>query len=123
MHAGYSYLDSDIEVGSTVRDDGIFLLMPRHTFSLWSTYDVTSNFVVGAGINAMSSIESSQGVRGAGYATIDAMVSYQVTDRLQLQLNVDNLANRKYYTRVGSFNTFNIPGKERTAKANISYRF
>ena len=123
MHAGYSYLDSDIEVGSTVRDDGIFLLMPRHTFNLWSTYDVTPELVVGAGINAMTSIESSNGVRGPGHATIDAMVSYQVTDRLKVQLNVDNLANRKYYTRVGSFNTFNIPGKERTAKANISYRF
>lgn len=123
MHAGYSYLHSDIEVGSTTRDDGIFLLMPRHTFNLWSTYDVTPDFVVGAGINAMSSIESSQGVKGPGYATFDAMMSYQVTERLKLQLNVDNLTNRKYYTRVGSFNTFNIPGKERTAKVNLSYRF
>ncbi|CAM5188222.1 hypothetical protein OURE66S_00210 [Oligella ureolytica] len=86
MHAGYSYLDSDIEVGSTVRDDGIFLLMPRHTFNLWSTYDVTPELVVGAGINAMTSIESSNGVRGPGHATIDAMVSYQVTDRLKVQL-------------------------------------
>lgn len=123
MHAGYSYLSSDIKRASNVRDDGIFLLMPRHTFNLWTTYDVTPAFVVGAGINAMSSIESSQGVRGPGYATIDAMLSYQATDNLKLQLNVDNLTNRKYYARVGSLNTFNIPGKERTLKANISYRF
>lgn len=123
IHAGYSYLDSDIEVGSTTRDDGIFLLMPRHTFNLWSTYDVTHALVLGAGINAMTSIESSQGVRGPGHATIDVMASYQLTERLKLQLNVDNVANRKYYARVGSFNTFNIPGKERTAKVNISYRF
>lgn len=97
--------------------------MPRHTFNLWSTYDVTHALVLGAGINAMTSIESSQGVRGPGHATIDVMASYQLTERLKLQLNVDNVANRKYYARVGSFNTFNIPGKERTAKVNISYRF
>lgn len=123
MHAGYSYLSSDIKVDSTTRDDGVFLLMPRHSFNLWSTYDITPAFTLGAGVNVMSSIESSQGVKGRGYATIDAMLSYQATERVKLQLNVDNLANRKYYTRVGSLNTFNIPGKERTIKANINYRF
>lgn len=123
MHAGYSYLSSDIKVDSTTRDDGVFLLMPRHSFNLWSTYDITPAFTLGAGVNVMSSIESSQGIKGRGYATIDAMLSYQATERVKLQLNVDNLANRKYYTRVGSLNTFNIPGKERTIKANINYRF
>ena len=103
--------------------DGVFLLMPRHSFNLWSTYDITPAFTLGAGVNVMSSIESSQGIKGRGYATIDAMLSYQATERVKLQLNVDNLANRKYYTRVGSLNTFNIPGKERTIKANINYRF
>lgn len=123
MHAGYSYLSSDIKVDSTARDDGIFLLMPRHTLNVWTTYDLSSAFVVGMGVNAMSAIESSQKVKGHGYATIDAMLSYQATDRLKFQVNVDNLTNRKYYARVGSLNTFNIPGKERTFKANVSYRF
>lgn len=123
MHAGYSYLSSDIKVAGVARDDAIFLLMPRHTFNLWSTYDITPQLVVGAGINAISSFESSQGVKAPGYATIDAMLSYRFNEHLKVQLNVDNIANRRYYSRVGSFTTFNIPGKERSARLNLSYRF
>nr|WP_298079360.1 TonB-dependent receptor [uncultured Cardiobacterium sp.] len=119
IHAGYSYLSPKIKRAATTRDDGIFLLMPRHSANLWTTYDIT----VGGGVNAMSGIRSSQGVRGGGYATVDAMAAYRITPQLKLQLNVDNLFDRKYYTRVGSTNTFNIPGAERSVMATVRYEF
>lgn len=75
------------------------------------------------GVNAMSKIRSSQGVNASGYATFDAMMSYAVTPKLKVQLNVDNVFNRQYYARVGSANTFNIPGKERSVYANVRYTF
>ena len=34
-----------------------------------------------------------------------------------------NLFDRNYYTRVGSVNTFNIPGAERSITANLRYDF
>lgn len=71
----------------------------------------------------MSGIRSSQGVRGGGYATVDAMAAYRITPQLKLQLNVDNPFDRKYYTRVGSTNTFNIPGAERSVMATVRYEF
>ena len=123
VHAGYSYLDTDIKTASTTRDDGIFLLMPRHSFNLWTTYDLTDQLTLGGGVNAMSHIQSSAGVRGAGYATFDLMAAYRITPKLQFQLNVDNLFDRNYYTRVGSVNTFNIPGAERSITANLRYDF
>lgn len=123
IHAGYTYLDSNIKTGSTTRDDGIFLLMPRHSANLWSTYDINDSLTIGGGINAMSHIASSQGVRGAGYATVDLMAAYRISPALQLQLNADNILGRKHYTRVGSHNTFNIPGAERSIMASIRYDF
>lgn len=123
IHAGYSYLDSTIKTASTGRDDGIFLLMPRHTFNLWSTYDINDRLTLGGGINAMSHITSSQGLRAPGYSTIDLMAGYRVTPALQLQLNIDNVLNRKYYTRIGSTNTFNLPGAERSIMAKVRYDF
>ena len=119
IHAGYSYLSPKIKRAAITRDDGIFLLMPRHSANLWTTYDIT----VGGGVNAMSGIRSSQGVRGGGYATFDAMAAWRITSQLKLQLNVDNLFDRKYYTRVGSTNTFNIPGAERSVMATVRYEF
>jgi len=122
VRAGYSYLSPKIKTASTTRDDGIFLLMPRHSANLWTTYDI-GNATIGGGVNAMSGIKSSQGVRGGGYATFDLMASYRITPQLNLQVNVDNLFDRKYYTRVGSTNTFNIPGAERSIMATLRYDF
>ena len=122
IHAGYSYLSPKIKRAATTRDDGIFLLMPRHSANLWTTYDI-GNATIGGGVNAMSGIKSSQGVRGGGYATFDLMAAYRITPQLNLQVNVDNLFDRKYYTRVGSTNTFNIPGAERSVMATVRYEF
>lgn len=123
IHAGYSYLHSQIKTASNSRDDGIFLLMPKHSANLWTTYQVTPGLTIGGGVNAMSGITSSAGMHAGGYATFDAMAAYRFTPKLKLQINADNIFNRHYYARVGSANTFNIPGSERSLTANLRYSF
>lgn len=123
IHAGYSYLHSQIKTASNSRDDGIFLLMPKHSANLWMTYQVTPELTIGGGVNAMSGITSSAGMHAGGYATFDAMAAYRFTPKLKLQINADNIFNRHYYARVGSANTFNIPGSERSLTANLRYSF
>ncbi|WP_455511993.1 TonB-dependent siderophore receptor [Neisseria lactamica] len=123
IHAGYSYLHSQIKTASNSRDDGIFLLMPKHSANLWTTYQVTPELTIGGGVNAMSGITSSAGMHAGGYATFDAMAAYRFTPKLKLQINADNIFNRHYYARVGSANTFNIPGSERSLTANLRYSF
>lgn len=123
IHAGYSYLHSQIKTASNSRDDGIFLLMPKHSANLWTTYQVTPELTIGCGVNAMSGITSSAGMHAGGYATFDAMAAYRFTPKLKLQINADNIFNRHYYARVGGTNTFNIPGSERSLTANLRYSF
>lgn len=123
IHAGYSYLHSQIKTASNSRDDGIFLLMPKHSANLWTTYQVTPGLAIGGGVNAMSGITSSAGMHAGGYATFDAMAAYRFTPKLKLQINADNIFNRHYYARVGSESTFNIPGSERSLTANLRYSF
>lgn len=123
IHAGYSYLHSQIKTASNSRDDGIFLLMPKHSANLWTTYQVTPELTIGGGVNAMSGITSSAGMHAGGYATFDAMAAYRFTPKLKLQVNADNISNRRYYARVGGTNTFNIPGSERSLTANLRYSF
>ncbi|SUO93215.1 TonB-dependent siderophore receptor [Suttonella ornithocola] len=123
ISAGYSYLQSHITKASTKRDDGIFLLMPKHSFNLFSTYALTPEWIVGGGINAVSHFKSVAGIQAKGYATVDLMARYQINDKFSAQLNLNNAFNRHYYTRVGSANTFNIPGEERNVSATFRYRF
>lgn len=134
VHAGYSYIDTDIEVAGSGNTEAIFNLMPRHSGNLWTTYDITEKFTVGMGVNAMSPMKflasrkvgknTIQGwIKGAGYATYDLMAAYAVTPKLKVQVNVNNLFNRHYYARVGQFHTFNIPGKERNVFASVRYSF
>lgn len=127
VSGGYSYLDSDIKQASSDRDDGIFLLMPKHSANLWVSYEADNwlarPLTVGLGVNAVGKFSSSQGIKADSYNTWDAMVSYPFNDQLTGQLNVYNLFNKDHYVRVGSLNTFNIPGDEREVKASLSYKF
>lgn len=127
ISGGYSYLDSDIRQASNERDDGIFLLMPKHSGNLWLSYAakdwLPKPLTLGLGVNVVGEFSSSQGVQAEGYQTWDAMISYPFSDQLSGQLNVYNLFDEKYYVRVGSPNTFNMPGDEREVKASLTYKF
>ena len=46
-----AYLDTDIKTAATMRDDGIFLPMPRHHCNLWTSYVLTNQLTLGGGVN------------------------------------------------------------------------
>jgi iron complex outermembrane receptor protein len=125
VSGGYSYLDSDIKQAAS--GDAIFLLMPKHSANLWVNYKAANllarPLTVGLGVNVVGEFSSSQGVKADSYSTWDAMISYPFNDQLTGQLNVYNLLNKDHYVRVGSLNTFNMPGDEREVKASLSYKF
>ena len=123
LSAGYAYLDSTIKQKGN--EDGIFLLMPKHTANLWGTYtyQLQRPLTIGLGVNYVGEFESSQGVKADNYSTWDAMISYPFTDKLKGQLNLYNLFDEDYYARVGGANTFNIPGDGREVKASLTYEF
>ena len=127
LSAGYTYLDSDIKQASTTSDDGIFLLMPKHSANLWTTYKVNNvlaqPLTVGLGIDAVGSFSSSNGIEADSYYTWDAMASYPFSEQLTGQINVYNLLDDDHYVRVGAVNTFNIPGDGREFKASLTYKF
>lgn len=102
--AGYTYLDAKI-IASPNDDDGRPLQnAPRHNLRLFSSYDLTPRLTIGGALDyASSRVPSSvpdangfwQSVRG--YATLSALVRYQLSPHVGLQLNAENLANAHYY--------------------------
>jgi catecholate siderophore receptor len=102
--AGYTYLQATV-ISSPDGDVGNRLQnTPRHSLKLWSAYDVTPDLTLGGGVDYQSSrvpgsFPDGNGFLQAvpGYATISAVARYKINDMFSLQLNVDNIADRRYY--------------------------
>ncbi|WP_313298855.1 TonB-dependent siderophore receptor [Pseudomonas sp.] len=125
--AGYTWMQTE-----TVKGDAqtTFFIMPRHQASLWSKYTIAqgplNGLAIGGGVSAMSSFHSENGgvrIDAPGYATVDAMLSYPLTEKLTATFNVNNLFDRDYLSRVGSTSTFNFYGPSRSMLVGARYDF
>ena len=57
-----------------------------------------------------------------GYTLVARMARYAVTPQLQLQANVDNLFDKKFYSNMGSFSQYRY-GAPRNFTIGATYRF
>jgi len=99
---------------------------PERAGSVWSTYDL-ERWTFGYGITYTSNYDwySASGANLGeikGYTTHRAMVGFDVDDRLSLQLNINNLFDKLYYTRVRN-NGWATPGDARSVVLTATYRF
>lgn len=104
VFGGYTYLKSELrDNGVTTANNGkVFPNTPRNSFSLWSTYDVMPAFTVGGGAFFMSEVFGDPANVHAvpSYWRFDAMATYRINKKLEVQLNVLNVLNRTYYDQV-----------------------
>jgi catecholate siderophore receptor len=120
------------------------LNVPDHAFSLWTTYDVTERLQVGYGVTYQGEMYLSQHagvasapattpvsyvgrttlplVKSEAYAVHRLMVTYTVTEQLDLRLNVNNVTDEEYYTRIRN-NGWATPGEARFTSLTANYRF
>jgi catecholate siderophore receptor len=102
--AGVTYMDASI-LSSPNGDRGSQLQnAPRDNLRAFSTYDLTSRLTLGGSVDYSSSrvpgtVLDGNGFRQQvpGYWTASALARYRVASRIHLQLNVDNIANRRFY--------------------------
>lgn len=105
--------------------------VPRNTFNLWSTYQLPRHLQVGFGGNFVdartaSSTAPTDPVTGLvkqlpGYWVFNAMAQYPLSERVDLQLNVYNLADNYYYDAPHPGHI--VPGIARTARLSLNYKF
>jgi catecholate siderophore receptor len=102
--AAYTFLDSEnveskdvVEVGNELPNT------PKHSFSLWTVYQLPAGFEVGGGAQFVGSRFSNvDNLREApGYWLFDAMAAYRATEALTLRLNLNNMADEEYLSSVG----------------------
>lgn len=128
VFGGYTYMRSNLKSngdGSSSSNDGnAFPNTPRHSFSLWSTYQPTSQLTVGAGAYLVDSQfgDPANKLEIPSYWRFDAMAAYKFNKHLSAQLNVLNLANKKYYDKAYPAHYASIaPGRSAILNLNLSY--
>lgn len=113
VQAAYSYMDSKIVASSINIFTPISAVGHRvpyvseHNFSIWSTYDIAplikglpGRLLVGGGLKYRSDyfVDDANLLKIPAATTVDAMVSYDPTDRYHLALNITNLTNVLTYS-------------------------
>jgi catecholate siderophore receptor len=122
----YAYQDGEItrSISATALAGARLAQLPRHSFSLWNKYDVSSAWGFGAGVIHRGEIFTSTDntVTLPGFTRVDAAIFYTLNDRLHAQLNVENLFDTKYYATANS-NTNISPGSPRAIRLSWTTRF
>ena len=136
VSAGYSYLD-----GAQVDAFGNEGLRPRelpeNTFSIWNQVEVIDGLSLGLGLTHQGDSFASNGnVTYTGlngdrvntrpvmpaYTRLDASISYDVSENLRLQVNVENLTDTLYFPNSHSTHEVSV-GAPLNARFAISGRF
>ncbi len=98
VHGGYSYQDAALAGNDAVR----LAQVPKHQASLWNRYDFTNRFAAGVGIIHQSSQfaairTSATTTKLPAFTRVDAALYYDLSDAVQLQMNVENLFDTTYF--------------------------
>ncbi|MEE2929712.1 MAG: TonB-dependent receptor, partial [Pseudomonadota bacterium] len=118
LSAGYSKLSGETASGADPRE------LPEHTFSIWNTIEVTDKFGVGIGATYQDDTRISDGSQQMlpSYTRVDASAYYELSDRVRLQLNIENLTDELYFPTSHSTHQATV-GAPLNARFSISGRF
>lgn len=104
--------------------------MPSTQATLFTTYRLPGSWqrlTVGGGVNWQNRVYSPYTVgdvdlryQQGAFAVVSLMARYAFTRQLSLQLNIENLYNKRYYSNVDGQAFFGTP---RNAVATLSYKF
>lgn len=127
VFGGYSYLNAittDAGPAAAPGSNGLPMVMvPKHNLTLWTDYEVMPKLTLGAGMTLSSltyaSVSSTVRKWTPGYARFDAVATYRVSRSVDLQLNVQNIFDKKYYASAYPIYATWAPG--RTAMLTLNF--
>ena len=109
LTAGYGNLD-----GEQVNQSGPTGLTPRElpedNFSIWNSFQLSSSFGLGLGLTYQGESFSDNGNSTTlpDYTRIDASAYYDVSEKLRLQVNIENLTDELYFPNSHTANNITV---------------
>jgi catecholate siderophore receptor len=133
LYSGYTYLTSKV----TSSPSNPFAVgqglggTPKHSFNLFTTYDLNPTWTVGGGIQHVA--KQTSGVRPAptgnlqieipSYTVADLYVTYRFNPKTQLRLNLYNALDKRYISQLAEGGGQGIPGAGRQLIATLRHDF
>lgn len=155
VFGGYTYMDAVIVDGgiTTTTVGGVayygpsvntgkrFPNTPKHSFTVFTNYNVTPQLTIGGGAIYMSKVYGGYQDKGSrtvsngavvvppalarmvpGYWRFDANASFKINDAIQLQANVQNIGNKLYYDKAyAAHYASQAPGRTALLTLNLKY--
>ncbi|MBF7696414.1 TonB-dependent receptor [Acinetobacter rathckeae] len=130
---GYSYLDAiqsgnpgvSTRDGSAIQTRGKQLPnVPKNSATLWSTYKITPKLTLGGGVVASDKVygNTTNTLWVSGYTRYDLMARYAVNKNIDVQLNVNNVSNTRYFTKAyASHYATEAEGRNGVLTVNFKY--
>ncbi len=132
---GYSYADAKFtaNTSATLLSGARVAQVPKHTLAVWNRYDFSPMWGIGVGLNYRSKMLASNeliatstnpypNVPLPSYTRTDAALFFTLSKAVQLQLNVENIFDKKYYLSANS-NTNITPGSPRAYRMSLNAKF
>ncbi|WP_424135800.1 TonB-dependent receptor [Roseomonas chloroacetimidivorans] len=128
INAAYTYLDSETTESSTPANRGRQIqYVPKHSASLWTTYDIARdtpyNVTLGAGITYRSKVflTADNTAEAPANFSLDAMIQHKVNQNLTVRVNGYNLTDRTNYE--GLFGNRAVVAAGRTVLVSLAADF
>ena len=143
LYGGYTWLDSELKDTGFVcsvssrtgcpapgvwipspNNGNVFPNTARQSASLWTSYTLPVGLTLGGGATysdkQYGDVANSKWI--PAYTRWDAMASYAIQDNISLQLNLQNLTNKLYFTRAYASHYASIaPGRSATLALNVKF--
>lgn len=121
--ASAAFMDPEITESNNPAEKGkVPANAPKHTYSLWTTYQLGGGWEIGGGVQGVGKRygNNTNTVAAPGYHIWDAEFAYKQAD-YDIRINVYNLTDQLYYESV--YGGHAVPGIGRTALLSVDYRF
>ena len=122
--AGMAWQKAEITSKTSAANQGaIVALVPERTFSLWNRYRIVDAIGVGLGIvyqdDMYAAVDNT--VTLPGFTRADGAVFFKANSMFNVQLNVENMFDTKYYSTSHGNNNI-MPGASRTLRLTLTTR-
>ncbi|WP_457969384.1 TonB-dependent receptor [Acinetobacter calcoaceticus] len=127
VSTGYSYLDSEITEAAynAVAQEGKPLpFVAKNSATLWSTYRVMPQLTLGAGVEYRDQVfvNTTAPKYLPTYTIYNAMAKYDVNKNVNLQLNINNISDKRYFTSAHAAH-YAFEGNGRNAVLAINFKY
>jgi len=122
----YTHIEAEITKAqsATVLAGNRLANVAEDSASLWNRYDFTPKFGAGLGViwqgDRFAATDNTQVL--PSFTRVDAALYYAVNDKVDVQLNVENLFDEAYFASANSNNNI-TPGSPRAFRVALTSRF